>query len=534
LLTLKSSIYEKAISLCFAVGLLLWIQGNILVRRYGLLDGREIDWDAQAVSGVIDVTLWITVIIAAFFASSLCARIVRQASLALILIQLISVALLIPQGRGKPGSHNPVANEEPIFNFSNEHNVIILVLDSLQSDYFREIINENSYYKDIFKGFTYYRNTVGGYPFTHAVVSLMLTGRYYENTVPYDEFAKEVFSSDSLPKILKKAGYQVDLLKNEDLALFYVDETIASHLGSLRHLIGERIFREEGVIVEAGFLFDVTLFRYLPHTLKRKVYNNQKWFFATLCFEKFIQESPANQYVDAWRYRVDIEFIRKMAQIAKPDSDRPTFKYIHLWIPHPPPRVNEHLKYEELERSRDGYKRQTRGALNLANMLLEALRRMGVYDKTMVFVLADHGYGQRIEMGEHTPGKDANLKISPLDKMKGAAYPLLLVKPFRATGELRVSDAPVSLSDVAKTVLSELKLDGEIPGASIFSMRDSDSRSRRFLFHNNERVYIGKDYYLAPMEEYIVSGPVWQDESWHPTNRAFAHDGVKYLPPRDR
>jgi hypothetical protein len=148
----------------------------------------------------------------------------------------------------------------------------------------------------------------------------------------------------------------------------------------------------------------------------------------------------------------------------------------------------------------------------------------------MIFVLADHGYGHQIQMKELKQEAGSDSQPAPLARIKGSAYPLFLVKPFGGTGELRISDAPVSLSDVAKTIVSEVKLEGDIPGSSIFEIGESQSRERRFFSHKNSRVRTRNGYYLPPLEEYSVSGPVWLDESWTPTNRTFTNEDVKQFP----
>lgn len=523
----RGALYQKVVSLTLSLTFLLWIQGNILVWRYHLLDGREIDWDAKAVYGFIDSTIWILVIVTAFVLSSYLIRFLRQGALALILIQLVSAFLLIPSGLGKSKAV-PVADEQGIFGFSTKQNVIIFILDSIQGDYFQEIIDEDPAYGKIFDGFTYYRNAITGYPFTHAVPALILTGRYYDNSLPWDDFAKEVYSGDSLPKILKGAGYQVDLLKNEDLLLFYADATIASHLISTSHLIKEEYLHSERVAMESGLLFDITLFRYFPNAVKKIVYNNQKWLFSELLYEKLVKSRPENRHVDAWRYRYDIDFVNKMVRKAQANTDSPVFKYIHLWIAHPPPRVNEKLEYEDLKQNREGYKRQVKGALNLADRFLETLKKIGIYDKTMVFILSDHGYGQEIKLKGFDHEEMSNSLVSPLAKIKGSAYPLVLIKPFGETGGLKISDAPVALSDVSQTVLSATGLRGNVPGSSIFSIGENDNRERRFLDHENVRVNTRNGFYLAPLKEYSVSGPVWLDTSWRATDRVFTREGINH------
>ncbi|NIO41950.1 MAG: hypothetical protein GTO41_18345, partial [Burkholderiales bacterium] len=44
------------------LAVLVWLQGNILVWDYGVLDGRNIDWISGAWRGVLDIAIWCLVL----------------------------------------------------------------------------------------------------------------------------------------------------------------------------------------------------------------------------------------------------------------------------------------------------------------------------------------------------------------------------------------------------------------------------------------------------------------------------------------
>ena len=94
-----------------------------------------------------------------------------------------------PSGKVTLSGHD----DETMFEFSKEQNVIILVLDAFRSDIFQEIIDEDDEYREMFDGFTYYRNAAGGYPHTDASIPLILTGEYYDNSIPRSEFVRTAF-----------------------------------------------------------------------------------------------------------------------------------------------------------------------------------------------------------------------------------------------------------------------------------------------------------------------------------------------------
>jgi len=517
---LKPPVLQRAVSLLFALAALLWFQGNILVWDYGPLDGRDIDWSVNAVRGFIDAGIWIAFIIISLAAARV-SRMAPRLSVIIIAIQLIATVVVATIAPDASYLHKrPIEEVDSVFEFSPERNVVILVLDSFQGDVFHGIINEDPYYGDIFDGFTYYRNSLSGFSHTPGNVVLILTGQYYENLAPLRSFLKTAFSPNSAPKVLKENGYQVDLVCTSGFGIekiLHADGTIASSRFGIRDLLGQNV-----ELKEATLLVDLTLFRYLPHFLKKYVYNNHAWVFSNIASGDFFGEFPSGPYRD------DIEFIKAIGERAQSNSDKPTFKYIHLWLPHAPIRVDERLEYTPLEPTRENYVKQSKGTLELANMFFEKLKELGIYENTTIFVLSDHGSGIEVEEGEYGENDVAGSAIE--NTAKGRALSLFLVKPFMSTGKLRISDAPVSLSDVAKTIVSELGLEADIPGVSVFDVETSDTRDRRYLFHTWETG--GWSWiYLPPMREYVISGRGWLDTSWHSTNKLYEEGEVKDIAP---
>jgi hypothetical protein len=375
---LKGSAHEKAVSVVLGLAVCLWVQGNILVWRYGLLDGRDIDWSAKRVCGLIDTPIWVLLIGSSLMAARWLHKLAPKVSVGLVLTQIISVSLAIAQAPGV--SRSPLAGlgaREEIFRFSSERNVVVLVLDAFQGDVFQQIIEEDPQYREMFDGFTYYRNALGGYPSTYPTVPLILTGRYYDNSIPIQDFIKETFDGASLPKLLKQRGYQVDLMSYGKT--IYSDEAIASVTVDI-----DKVVRRDSAIGEAASVIDLTLFRHLPHFTKKYVYNDQAWLFANLVMNKTLGRFPPT-------HRNSIVFMRELADQLNVSSEQPTFKYLHTYGSHPPVRFDERLQYAEMTNSRENYRKQAKGNLRLVEGFLDSLKRFAAYDNTMLFVIADHG-----------------------------------------------------------------------------------------------------------------------------------------------
>ena len=66
-IVLRPSVFRGYLVLLAAINIVLWLQGNILVWDYGLLDGRGIDWERSNWRGWLDLGIWVAVVLTAVF-----------------------------------------------------------------------------------------------------------------------------------------------------------------------------------------------------------------------------------------------------------------------------------------------------------------------------------------------------------------------------------------------------------------------------------------------------------------------------------
>ncbi|MEI6634450.1 MAG: sulfatase-like hydrolase/transferase [Chlamydiota bacterium] len=514
-IALPPRLFKKAVAVAVMTGVLFWLQGNVCVWRVGVLNGREIPWSAHRVYGFVDGTLWAALLAVALVKSDHMYRIARRASAAFLLIQLIAVTVSAARAPKGMSSNDYTSDDALKFTFSNRQNVIILVIDTLQGDVFQEIVDGDDRYRDVFSGFTYFRNAVGGYPTTYPSVPLILTGRYYDNSVPIQEFIETAFSTNSLPRTLRTLGWRVTLPLSYYI---YNSEDIASNLKK-RPLAPFY----EGNLGYAADLYDAALLRYAPYFAKKYVYANGrgrvKPFYASRV--RAARAESAASPRGAASSNPDVEFIEEMARGAHASDAPDTFAYYHLVGLHPPFTLNENLGNEEMPYSRESYTRQARGMLKIAEEFVSTLRRIGVYDKSMVCIIADHGFGFPLPRSFCAEGGGVRgHRTVADDSIIGTGVPLILVKPFGAQGRMRVSDAPVTLADIPATVASALGVAHAFPGESVFQRSAKEPRERRFLFYDWEDKWYAD--YLPRMTEYVVRGFSGCAESWAPTGRRFS------------
>jgi hypothetical protein len=504
MLALPRKAHPHALYLVFSLGVLAWLQGDVLVGSYGVLDGTPIQWAALPSALYLDLALWLIVVPLGMTLARGFSRHAAGISVIFIAMQLVGVAVAAHRApvAFKDSPQQQVSKD--FFEFSERQNVLLVVLDSYQADLFEEILQEHPEYESDFDGFTFYRNAVGGFSTTRPMLALILTGAYYQNEQPLNDFLLSAYTGRSISRVLKERGFRVGIARNErGIQLMYCDRRLADSCVRLQELAS----RNPPPLREAVRLYDLALFRMAPHAAKPWIYNDGKWRLGS---------GLSGMYVPGM-HGEDIRFIEILSERARRNaSERGTFKFLHLLTPHPPFVMDEDLRPATLGYSRQAFKRQSVGALRLVKNILSALERIGVYDDTMIMVLGDHGSRKGIWVNVGllglvaTRGKDAAFQ-----NVKSSGLPLVLVKPFGSRGPLRVSDAPISLGDVAKTIAAEVGIQADLPGESMLEIAEDAERERRF-FH-----YQGFDWKtpFPTMKEYRINGFSWLDESWHDTSR---------------
>jgi len=507
--TLKDSLFEKGVSVLFAVSFLLWVQGSVLLWDYGPLDGRLIKWDDFRYYGYIDSVFWLGCLFFALYKAKVVCRFAPKLSIALVLTQAITL-LITYHNAPIPSSKDYVLDSSGKFAFSKQTNVIILVLDSFQTDVFQELINESTKYERDFDGFTYFRNALAGFPRTYVSVPLILTGQFYDNSIPVQEFIKNAYLDNSLPKVLKENDFRVDLFPLVRKSLYYNEQVASNMKKKLSRKIGNET---------SFFLLDLALFRQASHFVKQYIYNNQSWFLSRFFHDKQSRRT-VNRDLDGCEESSrgkltsdDAVFIKEMTCNAHVVDEMDVFKFYHLNGNHRPYILNESFEFERLGDGRNGFKRQAKVMLKLTDLFLRKLKRLGIYDSSMIFIVGDHGvWEEPIGINVESSGKGDNAESSSLpDHVRAAGLSLFLVKRVNAKGALKISDAPVSLGDISKTIASEVNINNDFPGKSVFDLRENEVRERRFFYYE----FDGSDVdYLRDMQEYNVSGFSWLDESW--------------------
>ena len=472
-------LFEAALAAGTVALLCTFLQGLLFSGSLPPLDGTPIDWSAYRMQDLLSVLLWLTVgsgmVLLVRFRGMQRMRPVfgRIALLLTVVMAVMGIGLCIQFDGLRPADDRIVTKDQE-FTLSTDRNFIIFVLDAVDSKTFSDMLHrDHPSFAGTLEDFTYYPNTVGAYPFTYHSIPYMLHGQWYENQEDFHTFTARAMDASPLLGALRSQGYRMgvyeqDLQYESDGILDFENvRTVRYEIGSTR-----RLLREEMHLV---------WFKYAPFPLK-KLYR--------VDVEAFRRVLRLPEGVEAFRSNNRDFYDDLLSEPSVLTGDR-CFRFIHIDGAHVPFRYDRNVNY--IDEALGTYPQNIEASMTILGAYLQALKDAGVYDSSVIVVMADHGYGYQRDV-----------------PVVGRSNPLLAVKGLGERHPMAESQAPISYTDLQEAYLR--LLDGQ-SGAACFDAREGDDRPRRFLLY----------YYMQDghMEEYIQHGHAFDIETLLPTGRVY-------------
>jgi hypothetical protein len=326
-----------------------------------------------------------------------------------------------------PASSEAVA---ALLEWSRSGNVLILVLDSLQSDVFEDVLAAEPRLRDDLDGFRHYRLASSGGPTTYLSLPTIHGGRPYRPGQSATQFYREAVYEGSVLNRLAGAGFRTSYA----VSIGDCPKSVASCTGTAE-LARSRV---EVALGEVSTLLDLGVYRVLPDAPREAVLRHGRGPIAFLARGA----SPVDRAVG------EAAALRRLASASTVTDSPPTAKMIHSMVTHLPAVLQPDCSTGGRRFDREAAGLQARCAFRGIVALLECLRRDGAYDVSSIVIVADHGYGFESRYAEESG--DPKFR-----RMVGAFNPIVLVKPAGARGPLTASDAPVELADVARALCGD-------------------------------------------------------------------------------
>ncbi|MFZ2055084.1 MAG: hypothetical protein WAU81_12930, partial [Candidatus Aminicenantales bacterium] len=369
-LLLSARAHRLYVSIIFVLGVLVWLQGNFLVWKYGLLNGQAFDWSRNAWRGWVDGTLWVGLLIVACLFFSKVHKISTVASIALTGVVLVSLLFTSLQKPGTWSAHQKSSLKlqppKEIFEFSSRQNIIQFILDGFQSDIFEEIVAEDfERYSTSLEGFTFFREAIGSFPTTYMAVPAFLSGTIYKNHMPMRQFVNQVNRRRTIFNVLYDSGIETDLVCD---LLF---RRGARYSNYYRIAVPYGGGKKENLRFESALMIDLVLFRHVPQFLKKFIYNDELWLVQRLFSEK-------NKRLQI-RYFSHKAFLDDLVEHLSVERNTPVYKYIHLMTTHFPIVVNKDCEYAgKLPATEENTKIQARCCLDNFITFVDKLKEKGI------------------------------------------------------------------------------------------------------------------------------------------------------------
>jgi hypothetical protein len=521
---------QRGPALLVAAYAALYAQGNLLVWPYGSFDGSALDWAAHAGKGVLELLVWLALFSGALLRPAPLAR--RALTIAALILALQGASLAGHLRENAPFAEKPEpatsasSHATDLSRFSRRSNVIVIVLDAVQSDIFAEAMREPDLAEAMPPGFTFYRNAVSLYVSTQFGLQSILTSR----AVPDGEHAVKWRRQEmrrSLPARLASAGFDVKIMTFAYNKLACAESR--AHFTCIRN--ASLIRWDAARRADVSALFGLGLFRLAPHFLKPRVYDAGEWRLPQLYPPEV--ESERDPAINE-RTRLDLDIFAKLTKELETADVAPRFRFLHFSGAHVPETIDAACRARARGTPRALAVATTRCVLSQTYALLRALDSAGGYDASVVLIVGDHGHRLlAIEPAQAEPPLPPDVTAAGLRRARPAAAPVLadsqrgvpvfLAKPIGARHPLRVSDRPVSLCDVPASIFDALDLAADFACESVFAEAERRHTPRlhyRYPSYLEQRKRPPDLRHRFRFAKFAVLGHSWRPESWTPLAEA--------------
>lgn len=461
---------QAANKLCELICLLtigLYIQSNVLPNTIGVLNGHPVDWTEINVDRVSSDMLWTIVIALAVIVlwgpckkKSLHLLFKTLSTCFLLLEASICIVLLIKAPSINSKYEYAITDIEEC-NLSNEENFIIFISDAFDASYMKGQ-TEDSRAKDLFEDFTYYSNVTSMYGHTDLSIPQIITGCQYKNERSYKDYLIDAYSNSPVLNRLVNNNWNVGLYfeghlpKCDFLTNIVNVSDIECDFSSRKHFILST--------------YKLVAYMVSPYNLKRFF-----WFEPDFSYLKDTRSDDFNLflYLNGPFYEDEekIDFT----------NNQPVFRLYHTRGMHLPMHTTSNVveQYESvtMEECREAnYK--------IFERMIEALKEEGVYDNSVVIIMADHGTSSD-ETGEWQQN------------------PVLLIKGKNEHHLYAECDIPFSYEDL-QIVYFNL-LDGKNSLDAFDGIDISGEKQRKFYRYMYGHETLGSETF-PEITEYITNG----------------------------
>lgn len=398
----------------------VYLECGVLSLGLPELNGGTVALLADKGRCVFDACVW-GVVVVTFLATArwtrtwlpwVAAAVLLLAVAALFDIRRPSASERTSNGTGFANQMTVVANVR----YSPARNILVFVLDSMPGKVAVDVIANDPELRSKLRGFTAYPRNIGMHECTKRGVPGLVTGRHYDPLEMSEaDYPMTMYGTNSFVTVARDLGWNVAF--SPDLLPYgYTNLPIEKRVEreEKRRSRDKIAFLRQSKEVPFLSLFDTVAFRYSPF-----------FFKGPILYSRIRHAVKGRHSADAfWSERT--MYPQLAARPVAADA-KPFLGFFHSWGAHPPWETD--------------FRTMVADRMRTFGELLDAYRRQGVLDRSLIVVTSDHGLDQ----------------VPPPEGYPPSASAFLLVKPFGATAPFAVSDLPTSHARIAPLVKAALE-----------------------------------------------------------------------------
>jgi hypothetical protein len=489
-------------SLLGGLALSVWVSGVFLVPDLGALDGASFDLNLHRETLNRHSVVFGAVLIAACLISWYWPRYLAWALVILGAgLTVITVNNLLAVGKMRKAPFETV-DPRQIARFSDRQNLLILVLDTFQSDLLQAIIEQDPTIREKLDGFEFYPDTLGVAPTTYLTMPAFHSGLQYNRMTSLNDFYALGVRQNSFLGELARSSYQVDIVNP-------IAGACPDGMNTCKNQ--ENLLWTEGdvLVEEASRLADLAILRAAPGRLKPRVFDGSSGL---------VTRVRAGIYLTGLEQRIYMAntVLQLVIENLWVDGNPPTAKLIHLLNTHPPFMFDAQCRFIGVKKEMDRAHQtdQTECAMQWFLSLLTAMKDAGVYDNSMIVLTADTGAGSTYADDDLSSlyAQRHGLEPGAMGRLIGGANPVLAIKYPGRRGVLAESDLQAQLTDLPRTVCESLG-DCAMPYGIDLRTAEPATRARAYHYYRWKHEYWGHAT-IPGIRQYTVRGPLWLESSW--------------------
>lgn len=495
LLITKKRLHYFLFSLASGVAICAYVQSFITNLTFKGLPGDGMATPPSLAEKAINLAIWLIVIaVLVFFCTFFKkADVVRRfVPLALILITVMQIFSLVPSAINHftnnankfKNSQLYVLTKKNQLELSEEENIIVIILDCLDREFFTEYMNAYPDAMDEFDGFTYYDDNIATYPRTFPALTSMLTGKTTDFSLSRTDYFEEAYTDAVLLKDLKTNGYKINLFMpiyygydNADVFAEYADNVALAE--------GYRI---PSYMTLTKRMLLLSSYFWAPQALKSNAVSAR----SLSSVGSFICEEEIYSVDD----NSDPAFYKELLSDGlNSDSDKKVFTFMHLRGCHPPFTMNENCEQDSSGNVTS--LQQTTGAFKIVKEYINQLKELGVYENSTIIITGDHSGAEGWES---------------TDYYSHSMNTALLVKPKGESGTaFKTSNAQVSQENLLAEIVKSAELETDYDYGKAYSDITENETTTRTHYLMRQENLAGRQYELVT---YNITGNGRNFDNW--------------------